>query len=153
MKELPSSKSPGPDVYTNAYFWKFLHHLYHLTHSSSFQTKMQENSVKLLTWCYWVPSKIVTMYPSMSILCWRGSRHHETLHHIWWECPNIRSFWLDMKAHIKSILDMDIPNSPIHIPTFPFSQYKKCVLPHLLNAFRCLIPIYWNKTQVPSRQH
>lgn len=34
----------------------------------------------------------------------------------------------------------------------PISQYKKSVLPYLLNAAKRLLPIYWKRAKVPGRE-
>lgn len=132
-----------------------LDQLYRLMHSSSVDTKMQENSYKVLTRWYRVPFKLAKIYPSTSDTCWRGCGLRGTFLHIWWECPRLRPFWLDVHAQIKSILDVELPDSPLesllHVPATPLSQYRKSVLPHLLNAARRLIPIYWKKPQIPTR--
>lgn len=70
-----------------------LHHLYHLTHTSSVDSKTQENNYKLLTRWYRVPSSLARIYPSTSDRYWRGCGMRRTLLHIWWECPLLTPFW------------------------------------------------------------
>lgn len=116
---------------------------------------MQENSYKVLTRWYRVPSKLTKIYPSLSAACWRESGLRGSFLHIWWDCPKLRPFWLDIHAQIKLILDVELPDSPLesllHFPTIPLGQYRKSILPHLLNAARRLIPIHWKKPQIPTR--
>lgn len=38
----------------------------------------------------------------------------------------------------------------LHVPNISLSHYHKSVLPHLLNAAKRLIPIYWKKTYIPD---
>lgn len=103
-----------------------LEHLYRLTHSSTVDTKMQENSYKILTKWYRVPSKLTKIYPSLSDACWRECGLRGSFLHIWWECPKLRPFWLDIHAQIKIILDLELPDSPLesllHVPTTPLAQ-------------------------------
>lgn len=60
-----------------------LDHLYRLTHSSSVDTKMQENSYKVLTRWYRVPSKLARIYPSISDTCWTECGLRGTFLHVW----------------------------------------------------------------------
>lgn len=133
-----------------------LTHLYQLTHSSTMESKTQETNYKILSRWYRVPADLARIYPSVSDQCWRGCGHRGTLLHIWWECPLIKSYWKDIKSSVKEILDLDIPLSPayflLHVPSIPIGGYKKSVLPHLLNASRRLVPIYWKQTRVPTKE-
>lgn len=131
-----------------------LSHLYHLTHISSVDTKMQENSFKLLTRWYRVPATLAKIYPMASAACWRGCGLQGTFLHVWWECPRLWPFWQDVRAQIKVILDIEMQDSPmeflLHVPSTPLSRYRKSILLHLLNAARRLIPIHWKSSHVPG---
>lgn len=116
-----------------------LDHMYRFTHSSTVDTKMQENSYKVLTRWYRVPSKLSKIYPSLSDACWRECGLRGSFLHIWWECPKLRPFWLDIHAQIKIILDLELPDSPLesllHFPTTPLSQYHNLGgLPQLVSS-------------------
>lgn len=104
---------------------------------------------------YRVPADLARIYPSVSDQCWRKCGLRGTLLHIWWECPLIQPYLADIRALIREILDLDIPLSPthflLHVPQMPISRYIKSVLPHLLNAARRLLPIYWKQPKIPSR--
>lgn len=54
------------------------------------------------------------------------------------------------------ILDLELPDSLLelllHFPSIPPRHYRKSVLPHLLNAARQLIPVYWKSAQIPTRK-
>lgn len=52
-----------------------LDHLFRLTHTSSVDTKMQENSFKLLTLSYRVPTRLAKIYSTISKLCCRDCSH------------------------------------------------------------------------------
>lgn len=120
------------------------------------ESKTHETNYKLLSRWYRVPADLARIYPLVSDQCWRECGHRGTLLHIWWECPLIRPYWTDIKSLIREILDLDIPLSPayflLHVPRIPISRYKKSALPHLLNAARRLLPIYWKQARVPSRE-
>lgn len=126
-----------------------LSHLYQLTRSSSIDSKTQETNYKILSRWYRVPADRARIYPSTSDWCWRGCGQRGTLLYIWWDCPMVRPYWEDIKSQIKDIMDLDIPLSPIHyllhIPPMPITQYKKSILPHLLNAAKRLLPIFFGK--------
>lgn len=68
----------------------------------------------------------------------------------------IRPYWEDIRSQIKDIMGLDVPLSPVHfllhVPPMPVSLYKKSVLPHLLNAAKRLLPIYWKQTQILGRE-
>lgn len=117
-----------------------LHHLYYMTHSSSVDSRTQETNYKIMSLWYRVQADLARIYPSVSDRCWRGCGHRGTLLHIWWTCPIIKPFWEDIKEQIKTILGLEVPFSPehfiLHIPASSLRQYKKSVLPHLLNAAR-----------------
>ena len=132
-----------------------LTHLYQLTHSSSIDSRTQETNFKLLSRWYRVPADLANIYTSMSPLCWRGCNLRGTLLHIWWDCPLVRPFWEDIRDQIKVVTGVEIPFSPkhflLHVPTIPIQQYKKCMLPHLLNAARRLLPVHWKTSRIPTR--
>lgn len=133
-----------------------LTHLYQLIHSSSIDPKTLETNYKILSCWYQVPADLARIYPFTPEHCWRGCGNRAMLHHLWWDCPVIRPFWVDIRSQIKDILGLDIPLSPVHfdlhIPPMPISQSKKSVLPYLLNAAKCLLTIYWKRAQVPGRE-
>lgn len=88
--------------------------IYQLTHTSSIDSKTQENNYKILAQWYRVPAALAKIFPSVSNLCWWGCGHRGTLLHIWWECPVIQGFWSDVKNQIRQALGIDLPMSPIH---------------------------------------
>lgn len=47
---------------------------------------------------------------------------------------------------------MSLAHFLLHAPTLPLSHYKKSALPHLPNAAKRLIAIYWKPPQVPTRE-
>lgn len=115
-----------------------LEHIYWLTHASSVDTKMQESSFKLFTPSYRVPAVLARIDPTLSDLCWRDCGQRGSFLHVWWEYPKLHLFWQDVRSQIKSILVIEVPDCPLnfllHEPSIPISCYRKCVLPHLLNA-------------------
>lgn len=132
-----------------------LDHLYRLTNASSVNTKMQANCFKLLTRWYRVPANLARIFPTVSDACWRGCGLEGTYLHIWWECQKLWPYWQDIRAQIKVILDIEMPDSPLefllHVPTIPLSHYCKSVLPYLLNAARPLIPVHWKTAHGPGQ--
>lgn len=60
-----------------------------------------EANVKLLTIWYYVPSRLATIYPEASPLCFRGCNLVGSMFHIWWTCPRIRSYWNKFFLHIE----------------------------------------------------
>lgn len=92
-----------------------LQHLYQLTHSSSIDNKTQENNYKLLTRWYHVPMTLSLIYSPASDLCWRDCGQRAMFLHMWWECPEIRSFWEDIRDHIAEVLEIDLPFLLLHL--------------------------------------
>lgn len=101
---------------------------------------------------YPVPTTLA-IYSLASDLCWRGCGQRGTFIHIWWECPVIKAYWVDIKAWIAQIFGINLPFSPLHFllhaPALPLSHYKRSTIPYLLNAAKCLIPIQWKSVCVP----
>lgn len=62
--------------------------------------------------------------------------------------------FLDGNTSIKNALQIKIPFSPthflLHLPALRLSHSKKSALPHLLNAAKRLIPLYWKRPQIPT---
>lgn len=75
-----------------------------LAHTSFINLKTQEANFKLLTRCHLVTAALSHIYPSVTDRCWRSCGQRGTLLNIWWECPVIRPFWLDIQTHIKEAL-------------------------------------------------
>lgn len=59
-----------------------------------------------------------------------------------------------VSKHVSDGLGVDIPDLLshflLHTPR-PFTHYKQSALPHLLNAARRLIPIYWKSLRISSK--
>lgn len=88
-----------------------------------------EASLKVITRWYMTPSRLSSMFPSVSPLCFRGCHMRGTMMHIWWDCPKIRGFWNKIFQIISKVMALTIPKFPLTdllnqlIPKVPkFSQ-------------------------------
>lgn len=115
---------------------------------------MAEVNYKLLTRWHYTPVVLHKSFPQASPLCWRGCGEQATHTHIWWFCPLIRPYWLNILYWAKEIQGYEIPNDPwivlLHCTGEPVGTYKKSITPHLLNAAKALIPQYWKQLTIPT---
>lgn len=86
---------------------------------------------------------------------WRGCHALENLAHIWWDCPKVKKYWKEVLSLIKEHMTIEVPEDPLHglfhsIKT-PINQYKNSLLPHLINAAKCLIPQHWQLKNVTGK--
>ena len=127
-----------------------------LVHKSAIDTNTEEMNYKLITRWYNTPDKMGRIQVESSRLCWRGCQMVGTIAHIWWECPKIKVFWSEVIELISKITKIDIPLDPwkcmFHGTHMSVKQYKKTLLPHLLNSAKSLIPFNWQKEEAPSRK-
>lgn len=131
-----------------------LTYLYQLTCSSAIDSTTQETNYKILSRWYCIHAD--NFIPLLLTSDGGTVGHRGTLLHLWWDCPVIRPFWLDISTQIRDIMGLDVPLSLIHflfhIPPMPVRQYKKSTILHLLNAAKSLLSIYWKQSQIPSRE-
>lgn len=124
-----------------------------LTHSSSISTRTAEANYKLLTRWHYSPVVLHKMFPAVSPLCWRGCGEKATHAHIWWQCPFIKPFWLEVRQWIECIQGTALRLDPwvmlFHCTAEPVGRYKKSITPHLLNAAKMLIPKFWKQPPPP----
>lgn len=104
-----------------------------------FNISLIEASLKVLTRWYYVPSRLVLIYPGTSPLCFRGCELEGTMLHIWWTCPCIRTFWQKIFRTVSSLtnktvspnpdialLDHSIPNLHKHAQVLSFFHSFRC---------------------------
>ena len=125
-----------------------------LAHTSSISSRYAEVNYKLLTRWHYTPAVLHGIFPLTPPLCWRGCGESASHAHIWWFCPLIRPFWLNILHWMKEIQGFETPHDPwvvlLHCTAGPVGSYKKSLTPHLLNAAKSLIPRFWKQTVVPS---
>lgn len=56
-------------------------------------TSLIEASLKVLTRWYMTPSRLSSIFPSESPLCFRECQMMGSILHVWWDCTKIRSVW------------------------------------------------------------
>lgn len=67
-------------------------------------TNQIETAKKLQIRWYWPPSKLVRLYPKRPNLCWWRCRMMGNLLHVWWSCPCITHFWMEVSNIILNLL-------------------------------------------------
>lgn len=126
----------------------------YLAINSSINTRTQELNYKLLTRCYYTPSRLSKFSAETSDRCWRCRKEEGTLLHIFWSCTKIRKYWLEVQKISQKLTDFLIPNDPafflLHCSQIPGQVYKKSVLCHLVNAAKACVTMYWRDTGPPS---
>lgn len=105
---------------------------------------------------YYTPTKCTKIHPNTFHLCWRNCGLPGTMLHIWWECPALQNFWIQMQIRLRSVTHMSTNLSLVDfllglaISTWP-SQFQT-VATHILIAARLEIARKWKSPQPPSLQ-
>lgn len=109
-----------------------------LTHATSSDCSSTEINYKCLARWYITPDKLHQYQRDASNLCWRGCVEIGTMSHIWWTCPKIKVYWKEVILIIEEITGTKIPEEPwfclFHGVRMSIKQYKRTLLPHLLNT-------------------
>lgn len=87
-------------------------HSFRRSYKGILNTGLIEANVKLITRWYYVPTRLAKIYPDALPLCFRGCGHLGTIHHIWWTCPRIRSFWNHFIALVRKVTGTAISQDP-----------------------------------------
>lgn len=109
---------------------------------------------KFLARWYLTPVRIQKYQPDSSPCCWRNCGGRATMTHIWWECPKIKKYWLEIVDLINQIteekIDYNMLTCLFHISKTPRKQYTKTIIPKFLNAAKGLIPKRWLGSEGPD---
>lgn len=123
-------------------------------HHSAIDVNTIETNYKCLSRWYITPEKIKKYQPGESNLCWRGCGIKGTVFHIWWECPKICEYWLNVRQLVMEITGISLTENPwdciFHKMNKPWKQYKNTLVPNLLNAAKGAIPRKWLSTESPT---
>lgn len=107
-------------------------------HKGSINVSTQENRYKLFSRWYRTSDKIHNFHPTVPQACLRCNAARGTLLHIWWECPLIQSFWMEIHRLVSQITTYTPAFSPaqylLHHTPVPPSSYKKSLTLHLINV-------------------
>lgn len=116
-------------------------------------TSHWESTQKLFHKWYYTPARLAKIYPTTSSQCWRNCSEAGSLRHIWWECPVIHRFWLDVANLLSTICKVPPPSSPLDlllgldVPTWP--KHIRVVATHILIAARLALARKWKSPQPP----
>lgn len=106
-----------------------------------------------LRW-YLTPDRLAHMSLSSSRLCWRSCGQVGSLLHMWWVCPIISPFWLQVQALISEITGLQISLSPelavLDIDLFDLPRPMQVIIHHILLAARISIARLWKTSTTPS---
>lgn len=118
---------------------------------ASICTKMQETNFKILHRWHLMPSRLHTIFPEMSDLCWRCQKEKGTMLHIFWTLSN---FWENVHRVTQGLTEREIPLDPafflLHASNIPAKAYKKSIIRHLLNTAKACIPLLWKQQHPPT---
>lgn len=68
----------------------------------SLNVGIKENRFKILQRWHLMPVRIAkTMSPSANDLCWKCGEQPGTFMHMWWFCPTVQRFWLQVRRILK----------------------------------------------------
>lgn len=115
--------------------------------TASHCTTHWETSLKVIHRWQYTPSRLSKMFPNTSPLCWRECGHKGHLLHMFWECPNVTSFWNNIFKLLGEITGVLTPPDPklaillIGLEGFPYSV--RHVVTHILLVARSLILSNW----------
>lgn len=113
-----------------------------------------EANYKCMVRCHLTPDRINKIQPAQSPIFWRNCKQHGTTYHIWWECPEIKKYWQGILEYTGEITGERIPQHPwnclFHGTIKTRKQYKKTLVPYLVNAAKGLIPKNWLCIKKPS---
>lgn len=68
---------------------------------------IKENIFKIYMMWYLTPARLAKMYGGNSG-CWRCSHNHSGFQHMWWDCPQIKKFWLQIQNQIYYITNIKL---------------------------------------------
>lgn len=129
-------------------------HISMIAHKGSLNVSIQENNYKILMRWYRTPVIIHKYYPTLSDKCWRCTIEVGTLEHIWWSCPLIQPFWTQVRELTSQISTYTLEHTSaqcrLHHSDIPVHQYRKTLIPPLLNAAKLCIPLHWGTTNAPT---
>lgn len=126
--------------------------------SSMFKTRdmnLKLQHYKLFARRYLTPDKLFHCKFKTTPLCWKGCGNKGTLVHCWWDCPQIKKFWITVIAEIKKITNYDIPNTPASLllhfwPGLKLSKQNEDLISTMLMAAKNLIALNWTFFKVPN---
>lgn len=114
----------------------------------------KENQFKILMHWYHTPSFLNKLNPTIPNQCWRCGRTPGTQFHLFWECPEIRDYWIMVKNLLYDILGIEFPLCPqLFLLNFSDKLIPKLAMKlviHILTAARCLIALFWKRGSPPS---
>lgn len=106
-----------------------------------------ETSLKIIHRWQYTPCRLSKMFTNTSPLCWRECGQKGHLLHMFWECPNVTSFWNNTFKLIREITGIITPLDPklaillIGLEKFPY--HVRHVVTHILLVARSLILSNW----------
>lgn len=68
---------------------------------------------KILCRAYVTPVRLAKISVNTPDLCWHNCGSRGSLIHLLWDCPAVKSLWLEVHALLTELLDVDLPLSPI----------------------------------------
>lgn len=126
-------------------------------YATTVNSNMIETNYKCLVRWHITPDKAHKILKEKSQYCWRGCKEIGTTAHIWWQCPEIKKYWDEIRQIIGEITNTMLPDDPwsclFHGINMSNKQYLKSLLPPLLNAAKSLIPRHWKEPIRPTMRN
>lgn len=123
---------------------------------SSTSSRLQESGYKVLTtWCRVLERDYTECFLlSTPLYLWCGE-HRGTLYHIFWTCPRICPYWLDVCTLTEDLTDLSRVHDTclLHLSPLSKQKYQHSLVRYFLNATRACIPAYWKSPSLPTLHH
>lgn len=127
--------------------------IFALTHKSSISGYTQEKNFKVISRWYRTPDLLHKMYPSVPDTCWRCNSASGSYFHIWWDCPEVFSFWQSVFSLYYKVTGSKVDCKPevglLSLIQGPLRSSKRGILRHLLAASRQTIAANWKRPVSP----
>lgn len=124
------------------------------TFSSSRCLVQREMAVKILKFGYRTPEILHRHDSGVPSFCWRCDSSIGTHLHIFWQCPQIQPFWVNVMSILQTLTNTSLPLDPLHyLLGLPFPGLQKTIKKHIsyiLLAAQRVIPMCWLSRDTPA---
>lgn len=110
---------------------------------------------KIIHKVYYTPERLHRIYPSISASCWRCKSASADFIHIFWNCPQIEIFWVEVTKVILTVTTVPVPLSVEVcllglVKPLALRRAIRTLLGLLLDYARKSIVLRWKASYAPS---
>ena len=114
----------------------------------------KESAYKVLMHWYRTPDILHARNPTVPKQCWRCNNAVGSHFHIFWECPPVHRFWLQVKKLLEDLVEAPVTLTPmICLVGLPFPGVPKALrrlISFILLAAKRVIPRLWLSSSPPT---